>query len=157
MRYTQLGRSGLEVSRVAFGTWQLGGDWGDTDEEKTVAAIRKAADEGVTLFNTAQAYGFGASERLLARALRGRLRDELVIATKCGVRPQDGGVTREASLALDPHGSRRKSWGARHRLRGPLPGPRARAEGPGRAGPPHRRLGLRTAGARAPERAAPAA
>ena len=99
MRYTSLGRSGLSVSRVAFGTWQLGGDWGATDEAQAVSAIRRAADEGVTLFDTAQAYGFGASERLLAKALAGRRRDELVIATKGGLRPQDGGVARDASPA----------------------------------------------------------
>jgi aryl-alcohol dehydrogenase-like predicted oxidoreductase len=96
MRYTTLGKSGLRVSRIAFGTWQLGGDWGATDEEQAIAAIRKAADEGVTLFDTAQAYGFGASERLLARALAGRARDHLVIATKGGLRPENG-VARDGS------------------------------------------------------------
>lgn len=97
MQYTTLGKSGLTVSRIAFGTWQLGGDWGATDEERAIAAIRKAADEGVTLFDTAQGYGFGASERLLAKALAGRSRDEIVIATKGGLRPENGGVARDAS------------------------------------------------------------
>jgi aryl-alcohol dehydrogenase-like predicted oxidoreductase len=97
MEQTRLGRSELVVSRVAFGTWQLGGDWGPTDEAEAVAAIRRAADLGVTLFDTAQAYGFGASERLLAKALDGR-RDGLVVATKGGLRPTDGGgVARDAS------------------------------------------------------------
>jgi aryl-alcohol dehydrogenase-like predicted oxidoreductase len=100
MRYIRLGRSGLRVSRVAFGTWQLGGDWGATDEERAISAIRRAADEGVTLFDTAQGYGFGASERLLAKALAGYPRDSLVIATKGGLRPTGGGgVTRDASPA----------------------------------------------------------
>lgn len=97
MRYTKLGKSGLTVSRIAFGTWQLGGDWGATDEEMAVAAIRRAADDGVTFFDTAQAYGFGLSERLLAKALAGRSRSELVIATKGGLRPENGGVARDAS------------------------------------------------------------
>jgi hypothetical protein len=97
MRQTTLGKSGLRVSRIAFGTWQLGGDWGPTDAETAVAAIRRAADHGVTLFDTAQAYGFGASERLLGEALRGRPRDELVIATKGGLRPSGSGVARDAS------------------------------------------------------------
>lgn len=66
MQYTTLGRSDLRVSRVAFGTWQLGGDWGPTDDTAAIAAIRQAVDEGITLFDTAQGYGFGASERLLA-------------------------------------------------------------------------------------------
>jgi len=97
MQQTRLGRSELVVSTVAFGTWQLGGDWGPTDEAAAIAAIRRAADVGVTLFDTAQAYGFGMSERLLAKALDGR-RDEVVIATKGGLRPTDGGgVARDAS------------------------------------------------------------
>jgi aryl-alcohol dehydrogenase-like predicted oxidoreductase len=97
MRQITLGRSGLSVSRIAFGTWQLGGDWGPTDAETAVAAIRRAADHGVTFFDTAQSYGFGASERLLGEALRGRPRDELVIATKGGLRQSGSGVVRDAS------------------------------------------------------------
>lgn len=97
MEQARLGRSVLVVSRIAFGTWQLGGDWGDTDEVAAVAAIRRAVDQGVTLFDSAQAYGFGASERLLAKALDGP-RDGLVIATKGGLRPTEtGGVARDAS------------------------------------------------------------
>ena len=97
MKNIRLGRSELEVSPVAFGTWQLGGDWGATDEEAAVAAIGRAADRGINFFDTAQAYGFGASERLLARALKGRPRDEVVIATKGGLRPMGGGIERDAS------------------------------------------------------------
>jgi aryl-alcohol dehydrogenase-like predicted oxidoreductase len=97
MQQLTLGRSDLRVSRIAFGTWQLGGDWGPTDEAEAVAAIRRAAERGVTLFDTAQGYGFGQSERLLAQALDGR-RDGLVVATKGGLRPTPtGGVTRDAS------------------------------------------------------------
>jgi hypothetical protein len=96
MRTTTLGRSGLTVSRIAFGTWQLGGDWGATDEKSATAAIRQAADNGVTFFDTAQAYGFGASERLLAEGLRGRPREDLVIATKGGLRPGGAGLVRDA-------------------------------------------------------------
>ena len=93
-----LGRSDIRVSQIAFGTWQLGGDWGATDEAAAVAAIRHAAERGVNFFDTAQGYGFGASERLLARALEGRPRDQVVIATKGGLRPAPGGgVERDAS------------------------------------------------------------
>jgi len=99
MEQIALGRSGLKVSRIAFGTWQLGGDWGPTDEQAAIASIRRAADQGVTLFDTAQAYGFGASERLLAKALQGRDRDELMVATKGGLRPDGKGVTRDASAS----------------------------------------------------------
>jgi aryl-alcohol dehydrogenase-like predicted oxidoreductase len=99
MEETRLGRSGLAVSKIAFGTWQLGGDWGPTDEAEAVTAIRQAADQGVTFFDTAQAYGFGQSEVLLSKALDGR-RDGLVVATKGGLRPtENGGVSRDASPA----------------------------------------------------------
>jgi hypothetical protein len=100
MKYRTLGRSGLQVSPIAFGTWQLGGDWGPTDEAAAIAAIRRAADQGVTLFDTAQAYGYGASERLLAKALAGLDRSALVIATKGGLRPGElGGGNRDSSPA----------------------------------------------------------
>ena len=97
MRHTILGKSGLDVSRIAFGTWQLGGDWGPTDTAAALDAIRRAVDEGVTLFDTAQAYGFGQSEQLLAAALRHLPREELVIATKGGLRPEGVGIVRDAS------------------------------------------------------------
>jgi aryl-alcohol dehydrogenase-like predicted oxidoreductase len=100
MKTTTLGRSGLEVSRIAFGTWQLGGDWGQFDENAAVAAIRRARELGVNFFDTAQAYGFGASERLLGSALRDELsrnRSELVIATKGGLRQTDSGLVRDAT------------------------------------------------------------
>lgn len=97
MRTITLGKSGLVVSRLAFGTWQLGGDWGATDEEAARSAIRRAAERGVNFFDTAQAYGFGASERLLAEALRGQPREQLVIATKGGLRRNGSGVARDAS------------------------------------------------------------
>jgi aryl-alcohol dehydrogenase-like predicted oxidoreductase len=98
MDQVRLGRSNLRVSRVAFGTWELGGDWGTTDAQAAIAAIRHAADLGVNFFDTAQGYGFGASERLLARALQDRPRDQVVIATKGGLRPDPrGGVERDAS------------------------------------------------------------
>jgi aryl-alcohol dehydrogenase-like predicted oxidoreductase len=100
MNTTILGSTGLRVSRIAFGTWQLGGDWGRFDEAMAVTAIRHAFDLGVNFFDTAQAYGFGASERLLGGALRGELnrnRDQLVIATKGGLRMTDRGLVRDAS------------------------------------------------------------
>ena len=98
MQYIRLGRSGLNVSRIAFGTWQLGGDWGATDEEAAIRAIRHAHDQGINFFDTAQGYGFGASERLLAKALSGYRREDVVIATKGGLRSLGGPqVERDAS------------------------------------------------------------
>jgi aryl-alcohol dehydrogenase-like predicted oxidoreductase len=104
MKEIRLGRTELTVSRIAFGTWQLGGDWGATDEDAAISAIRRAADDGVTLFDTAQGYGFGASERLLATALgsrmQGSLRGEVFITTKGGLRDLGGGkVMRDSSAA----------------------------------------------------------
>src|ERR1700737_4257426 len=100
MKTTTLGRSGLIVSRIAFGTWQLGGDWGHFDEDAAITAIRRARELGVNFFDTAQAYGFGAPEQILGKALRDELiseRDELVIATKGGLRQTDSGLVRDAS------------------------------------------------------------
>ena len=101
MDRVRLGMTDLQVSPICFGTWQLGGDWGDFDQREASAAIRHALELGVNFFDTAQAYGFGASERLLGRALAPELRsrrDEVVIATKGGLRPNgDGGVVRDAS------------------------------------------------------------
>jgi aryl-alcohol dehydrogenase-like predicted oxidoreductase len=103
MNRTRLGMTDLQVSPICFGTWQLGGDWGDFDEREATAAIRHALELGVNFFDTAQAYGFGASERLLGSALAPELRsrrDEIVIATKGGLRPdRDGGIVRDASPA----------------------------------------------------------
>jgi aryl-alcohol dehydrogenase-like predicted oxidoreductase len=95
-----LGITGLEVHPIAFGTWQLGGEWGKFDENEAIAAIRQARELGVNLFDTAQGYGFGASEQLLGRALRDDLnkrRDEVFIATKGGLRMTDEGLVRDAS------------------------------------------------------------
>ncbi len=90
MQNTVLGKTGLNVSRIAFGTWQLGGEWGSFDERAAVDAIRHARELGVNFFDTAQAYGFGRSEEVLGNALRDELarnRDDLVIATKGGINP----------------------------------------------------------------------
>jgi aryl-alcohol dehydrogenase-like predicted oxidoreductase len=97
MKHITLGKSGLDVSRIAFGTWQLGGDWGPTDVAAATRTIRRAAEQGVTFFDTAQAYGFGQSEKLLAAGLRGLSRDQLVIATKGGLRPTPDGLVRDSS------------------------------------------------------------
>jgi aryl-alcohol dehydrogenase-like predicted oxidoreductase len=102
MRNTTLGRTGIEVSPIAFGTWQLGGEWGRFDESAAIAAIRQARELGINFFDTAQAYGFGASERLLGRALHDEIanrREEVVLATKGGLRPTDDGLVRDSGRA----------------------------------------------------------
>jgi aryl-alcohol dehydrogenase-like predicted oxidoreductase len=96
----RLGMTDLEVSPIAFGTWQLGGEWGEFDESEAIAAIRQALDLGVNLFDTAHGYGFGASERVLGKALRDEIehrRDEVVIATKGGLRMTNDGLVRDSS------------------------------------------------------------
>jgi aryl-alcohol dehydrogenase-like predicted oxidoreductase len=98
----RLGMTDLEVSPIAFGTWQLGGEWGAFYQEEGIAAIRRSRELGVNLFDTAQGYGFGASERLLGLALRDDLdhrRDEVVIATKGGLRMTEDGLVRDSSRA----------------------------------------------------------
>ncbi|SCK06241.1 hypothetical protein H181DRAFT_00156 [Streptomyces sp. WMMB 714] len=104
MQTTRLGATGPTVSRVAYGTWQLGGEWGSFDEDAAKRAVRHARELGVNFFDTAQAYGFGASERLLGEALRedlARDRESVVIATKGGIRPlPTSGVVRDASPAF---------------------------------------------------------
>jgi aryl-alcohol dehydrogenase-like predicted oxidoreductase len=100
MRYIELGRSGLRVSRICFGTWQFGGDWGAVDRDGGIAAVRAALDQGVTFFDTAQAYGFGDSEALLAEALGDDIhRDDVIVATKGGLRLDGTRVLRDASPA----------------------------------------------------------
>ncbi|GAA4925475.1 aryl-alcohol dehydrogenase-like predicted oxidoreductase [Actinomycetospora succinea] len=90
METTRLGKTDLQVSRIAFGTWQVSGEWGSYDADQAQRAIRHALDLGVNFFDTAQAYGFGQAEEVLANALRGELdrdRDSVVIATKGGINP----------------------------------------------------------------------
>ena len=103
----RLGTTGLDVSPIAFGTWQLGGEWGEFDEAEGIAAIRQARELGVNLFDSAQGYGFGASEQVLGKALRDELdnrRDEVVIATKGGLRMTDDGLVRDSSPDWLRHG-----------------------------------------------------
>ncbi len=101
MDYVQLGQRGPRVSRIAFGNWSAGGDWGSVDREAAIAAARRALELGITFFDTARAYGFGAAEQLLGEALAPELRsrrDQLVIATKGGLRREvDGHVVRDSS------------------------------------------------------------
>lgn len=86
MQYRKLGSSDLNVSAVALGTWAVGGGpwWGDSDDQESIRAIQAAIDAGVTLIDTAPVYGFGHSEEIVGRAIRGR-RDKVVLATKCGL------------------------------------------------------------------------
>src|SRR5438105_15849358 len=85
MKYRELGRTGLKVSEISFGAWAIGGSWGDVDDLTSLAALPRALDLGVNFFDTADVYGDGRSERLLARLKRERSA-EIIIATKAGRR-----------------------------------------------------------------------
>ncbi|HEY3715426.1 MAG TPA: aldo/keto reductase [Jatrophihabitantaceae bacterium] len=98
MRYVRLGQTDLQVSAIAFGTWAFGGDWGAADLEAGRDAIDYALSLGINLFDTAQGYGFGVAEELLGRALRERAdREDVIIATKGGLRMDGDRVVRDAS------------------------------------------------------------
>lgn len=81
MNYRQLGNTDLKVSELSFGTWGIGGEWGKTNDEEALRALDRAMDEGVNFFDTADVYGDGHSERLLAKATKGK-ESEIHIATK---------------------------------------------------------------------------
>ena len=102
MKYTKLGDRGPQVSRISFGNWSAGGDWGSVDRAAAIGAAREALDLGITLFDTARAYGFGAAEELLGEALRPEIqsaRESVVIATKGGLRNDGGRPARDSSPA----------------------------------------------------------
>ena len=87
MKYRTLGDSGLEVSALGFGGWPLGGArYGSIDNDQATAAIGRALDLGITLFDSAVAYGLGQSESLMGDALQGHW-DDIVIVTKTGIVP----------------------------------------------------------------------
>jgi len=89
MRYRDLGRTGLSVSEIGFGAWGIGGrsagetSYGETDDRVSLAALERALDRGITLFDTSPAYGAGHSESLIGQVFR-RRRHQVVIATKAG-------------------------------------------------------------------------
>ncbi len=84
MEQRPLGKTGRMVSAIGFGAWGIGGDWGVVDDATSLRALHAAADAGVTLFDTADVYGAGRSERLLGQLLRERRGESLFVATKMG-------------------------------------------------------------------------
>lgn len=86
MEYRELGRTGWKISTIGFGAWAIGGDaWGDTDDAESLRTLHRAVDLGVNFFDTADVYGDGHSERLIARLRRERS-EPLIVATKAGRR-----------------------------------------------------------------------
>lgn len=84
MLYRPFGQTGLDVSAIGFGCWELGGHYGDFDDTEVIGAIHKALDLGINCFDTAQGYGFGKSEQLLAKGLGDRRKD-IILVTKWGI------------------------------------------------------------------------
>src|ERR687897_1740231 len=90
MRYRNLGQTGMRVSEISLGTWAFGDGWGTVSEDDALGALNRAIDLGVNFLDTADVYGDGRSEKLIARLLKDRPNDEILVATKAGRR-------------LDPH------------------------------------------------------
>lgn len=85
MDYRTLGRTGWKVSEISFGAWAIGGSWGQVSDEDSMAALHKAIDCGINFIDTADVYGGGRSERLIARLKKER-EEEIIVATKAGRR-----------------------------------------------------------------------
>jgi len=100
MERVRLGKSELRVSPIAFGTWSFGGDWGRFDTDEAKATVGRALELGITLFDTAQGYGFGVAERFLGDALWSRARrEDVFVATKGGLRMDRDQLLRDASAS----------------------------------------------------------
>lgn len=101
MRYKKLGNSDIDVSVVSLGAWAIGGDsnWGASDDDMSIRTIHEAHNLGITLLDTAPAYGLGHSEEVVGKALKGR-RSDFVLSTKCGL-VWDGG---EGSILMSRDG-----------------------------------------------------
>jgi aryl-alcohol dehydrogenase-like predicted oxidoreductase len=101
MEMIDIAASGMTASRIALGTWAIGGwMWGGTDTDGAIATIHSALDRGITLIDTAPVYGFGRAEEIVGEALQtGARRRHVLIATKCGLDWQGGKVFRNAAPA----------------------------------------------------------
>ena len=86
MKFRKLGKSDLNMSVITLGTWGMGGDfWGKVDDDQSIATIQAALDAGITTIDTAPAYGKGHSEEIIGKAIKGRKREDIILATKVGI------------------------------------------------------------------------
>ena len=83
MKYRELGLTGMEISEVSFGAWAIGADWGSVDDKDSLAALHRAIDLGINFIDTADVYGGGRSEKLIARLCKERS-EQIYVATKAG-------------------------------------------------------------------------
>ena len=98
MEYRPFGKTGMQVSAIGFGCWEIGGGYGSIEEEQFIHAVNRALDLGVNCFDTAEAYGFGASEKSLAKALGARRKDAIVV-TKFGIGYKEAPNFRDSGRA----------------------------------------------------------
>lgn len=86
MVYREIGKSGIKASSIAIGTWAIGGGdwWGDNDDEQSIKTIQTAVDNGINLIDTAPGYGYGRSETVVGKAIKG-IRDKAILSTKVGL------------------------------------------------------------------------
>ena len=104
MRYRTIAGTGIELSEIGFGVWTVSaGWWGDRDDEQAVTLLRQAFDRGITFFDTADTYGNGRGEAILAQAFPGADRDEIVIGTKFGYDWQSNIGKRREGHREAPH------------------------------------------------------
>src|ERR1700682_3476410 len=105
MEYGPLGRTGWNISEIGFGAWGIGGDaWGNTDDTTSLAALHRAIDLGVNFIDTADVYGDGRSEQLIAQTRKLRS-EQLIVATKAGRRLNPhvaGGYNRQKPQHTSP-------------------------------------------------------
>jgi methylglyoxal reductase len=103
MQSMKIGKTGIEASVVGIGAWAIGGDiqWGPSDDSESIRTIHRARELGVTLIDTAPAYGLGHSEDIVGKALAGR-RGDYVLSTKCGIRWD----VKEGALLMEREGVR---------------------------------------------------
>ncbi len=83
MKYRNLGKTGMKISEVSFGAWAIGADWGSVDDKDSLSALHRAIDLGINFIDTADVYGMGRSEKLIAR-LRKERSEQIYVATKAG-------------------------------------------------------------------------
>ena len=118
MQTRQLGKNGPEITVIGLGTWAIGGPWdwgwGPQNDEDSIAAIRQSLDSGINWIDTAPVYGLGHAEEIVARALEGYNRDEVFIATKCGLVWDDRG---RVDRNLHPESIRREIDASLKRLK----------------------------------------
>ncbi|MGY3409291.1 aryl-alcohol dehydrogenase-like predicted oxidoreductase [Bradyrhizobium sp. GM5.1] len=130
MEYRRLGRSGLMVPALSLGTGTFGGvgrlaAWGTTDATEARRLLDICLDAGVSMFDTANVYSLGESERVLGEAIKGR-RDKVLVSTKATFRFGDGPQRHRVVAAASAYSHRRFAEPARHRLHRPVPASRLR-------------------------------